>query len=102
MPAATIRLVRKFHSFTRDQFAEVFEVSLRTVFRWESEGVDPDSLALDPGARSGPDWRRKYMNWLLERFNAFHVSDTRKKQQEVDPCSTISTPTPTSGSARSS
>jgi transcriptional regulator with XRE-family HTH domain len=80
VPAAIIRAVRIFHGFSRDQFAEVFQVSLRTVFRWESDGVDPASLQLDPGARSGPEWRRQYMFWLLERYEATGVSDTRKKE----------------------
>ena len=78
MPASTIRRVRIFHGFSRLDFAEVFQVSERTVFRWERDGVDPDSLALDPAARSGPEWRRNYMKWLLERFEAAHVSDNRK------------------------
>ena len=80
IPADTIRRLRIFHGFSRVDFAEVFRVSERTVFRWEEQGVDPSTLALDPGARSGPEWRRKYLNWLLERYEALHVSDTRKKE----------------------
>lgn len=79
VPGETIRRLRVFHGFTVAQFAEVFSVSARHVYRWERDGLTVDSLALDPGAVSGPDWRRKYMNWLLERFDAAHVTDNRKK-----------------------
>jgi transcriptional regulator with XRE-family HTH domain len=82
IPAQTIRRLRAFHNFSREAFADVFKVTLRTVFRWERDGVDPASLQLDADAISGPEWRRKYMNWLLERYEAPGVTDTRKKQGE--------------------
>ena len=80
VPGDTIRRVRLFHNLTRAEFAQSFGVTERTVFRWERDGVEPDALQLDPGARSGPEWRRKYMNWLLDRYEAAHVSDSRKKE----------------------
>lgn len=80
MPAATIRAIRRFHEFTRDEFADVFGVDVRTIFRWEKEGVDPNALALDPGAVSGPEWRRKYMNWLLGRYLEYRLSLTPEKR----------------------
>ena len=80
VPGDTIRRVRLFHGFKVEQLAECIGVTARTVWRWEKEGLVVDSLPLQPGARSGPDWRRKYMNWLLERYEAPRVSDTRKKE----------------------
>ena len=49
-----------------------FDVTERTVFRWEQRGVDPNLLE--------PEWRRKLLLWLLERFEKTGVSDTRKKE----------------------
>ncbi len=78
--AETVRLVRIFHRLDRTDLAATFGVSVRTVFRWERDGVDPGALQLDPGARSGPDWRRKLMIWMVERYRDAAVSDTRKKE----------------------
>ena len=74
--------MRVFHGWDRDTMALCFKVSTRTVFRWERDGLDPDSLALDPNAHpnSGPDWRRKLLNFLLERFDSTAVTDSRKKE----------------------
>ena len=82
VPASTVRAVRLFHGFTRADFADVFEVTLRTVFRWERDGVDPTSLQLDPNAHpnAGPEWRRKYLIWLLDRYEQLRVTDNRKQQ----------------------
>ena len=82
VPASTVRAVRIFHGFTREDFADVFEVTLRTVFRWERDGVDPMSLQLDPNAHpnAGPEWRRKYLIWLLDRYEQLRVTDNRKQQ----------------------
>jgi transcriptional regulator with XRE-family HTH domain len=74
--------MRIFHSWTREDLAEAMRVSVRTVFRWERDGVDPATLQLDPGAKSGPEWRRNLLMWLLDRLEAPGVSDTRKKQGE--------------------
>jgi len=60
----------------------MFKVSLRTVFRWERSGLDPEALQLDPYAHpnSGPDWRRKLLFFMLDRLERTGVTDTRKKE----------------------
>lgn len=85
VPASTIRRMRLFHSLEREELAAMFKVSVRTVFRWERDGVDPATLQLDPDAHpnSGPDWRRKLLFFMLERLEATPVTDNRKK--EVSP-----------------
>lgn len=82
IPAATIRRLRAFHNVQREELAAMFEVSVRTVFRWEEGGVDPAALPLDPDAHpnAGPEWRRKLLFWMLDRFEKTGVSDTRKKE----------------------
>jgi len=68
--------------------AEAFQVTPRTVFRWERDGVDPDALQLDPGALpastvtpagQGPEWRRNLLNWLLDRYREHRASLTDKE-----------------------
>jgi hypothetical protein len=82
VPASTISRIRLFHALERDQLALMFKVSVRTVFRWERDGVDPEALQLDPDAHpnSGPDWRRKLLFFMLDRLNGTSVTDTRKKE----------------------
>lgn len=81
VPASTIRAIRRMHARSREDFALMFQVTVRTVFRWERDGVDPATLQLDPRAISGPEWRRNLLTWLLGRLEA-RVTDTRKKQGE--------------------
>jgi transcriptional regulator with XRE-family HTH domain len=83
VPASTIRAIRRMHALEREDFAQMFKVTVRTVFRWERDGVDPAILQLDPGAKSGPEWRRNLLTWLLGRLEATRVTDTRKKQGET-------------------
>ena len=80
VPAETIRRLRLFYRLEREAFAEMFRVSVRTVFRWERDGVDPDALQLDPSAHpsSGPEWRRKLLIWLIENFQKSGVTDNRR------------------------
>jgi hypothetical protein len=68
------------HALNREDFALMFNITVRTVFRWERDGVDPATLQLDPGARSGPEWRRNLLTWLLDRLAATGVSDTRNRE----------------------
>jgi hypothetical protein len=81
VPASTVRRLRLFHSWDVDTMAEAFRVSTRTVFRWEENGLDPGTLALDRNAHpnSGPDWRRKLLFFMLARLEAAGVSDNRKE-----------------------
>jgi len=60
----------------------LFQLSLRTIYRWESRGVNPSSLPLDPKATKDASWRRNLLIWMLERYKATGVSDTRKKRGE--------------------
>jgi hypothetical protein len=82
VPAPTIRRLRLFHALEREELAAMFKVSLRTVFRWERSGLDPEALQLDPGAHpsSGPDWRRKLLFFMLDRLERTGVTDTRQQE----------------------
>jgi hypothetical protein len=82
VPASTIRRLRLLHALEREDLAAMFKVSLRTVFRWERSGLDPEALQPDPDAHpnSGPDWRRKLLFFMLERLERTAVTDTRKKE----------------------
>jgi hypothetical protein len=70
VPAKTIRLVRLFHRLEQAGFAACFQVTLRTVYRWEKGGVDPELL--EP-------WRRKLLFWMRQRYEAT-ASVTTEKQ----------------------
>jgi hypothetical protein len=72
VPASTIHAVRLFHRLSVEGLAICFDVTPRTVFRWEERGVDP--ALLEPG------WRRELLLWLLERFERTGVTDNRKKE----------------------
>lgn len=83
VPAETIRLCRRFHRLTPEAMARCFQVSLRTIQRWEASGVDPRSLPADPYAhpKSGPDWRAKLLIFLLSRYQATGVGDNRGREE---------------------
>lgn len=57
-PGDLIRRVRLFHGWTQDGFAALFNVSRRTIIRWEERGTyftDPD---LEPDITAGVVWRQ--------------------------------------------
>jgi len=82
VPASTIRRLRRFFALEREAMADMFRVSVRTIFRWERDGLDPASLQLDPKAHpdSGAEWRRRLLFWLLEQYEKTGVTDNRKKE----------------------
>jgi hypothetical protein len=80
VPAATIRAMRIFHRLSLEGMAIAFDVTLRTVYRWEKGGVDPSTMAVDPHG-APPDWRAKLLLWMLDRYESTGVSDNRKKGQ---------------------
>ena len=73
VPASTIRAVRLFHRLSVAAFAGAFQVTARTIFRWEKDGVDLNAI--------DPEWRRKLLIWMLERYRATSVSDNRSIQE---------------------
>lgn len=81
IPAQTIRRLRLFYSHSQPQLAEVFQVSLRTIYRWESGGLVLAALKIDP-AGNPPDWRKKLLLWMLDRYEKTAVTDTRKQEAQ--------------------
>jgi hypothetical protein len=77
--AETVRAVRLFHRHSQESFAELFHVSLRTVYRWEKGGVDPSAMPTTDNANP-PDWRARLLLWMLDRYESTGVSDNRKKE----------------------
>jgi hypothetical protein len=76
VPAATVRAVRLFHRHDQTSFAGCFQVTTRTVIRWEQRGVDLSKLE--------PKWRAELLIWLLGRYESTASRDTRN-QGEVHP-----------------
>lgn len=70
VPAETIRAIRRFHGRDQVDFAACFQVSTRTVIRWEQRGLDPLTLE--------PEWRRELLKWLMGRYRATASPDNRK------------------------
>lgn len=89
MPASTIRAVRRFHALDQAGLAAAFQVSVRTVIRWEQKGIDPDNLI--QAGRPDPEWRKKLLFWLIGRLNGTASPDNRPK--EGNPTCTTSTAT---------
>lgn len=81
MPASTIRAVRRFHALDQAGLAHAFQVSVRTVIRWEQKGVDPNLLPLDEAA-TRPKWRQDLLFWMLGRYQATASPDNRKQEGE--------------------
>lgn len=77
MPASTIRAIRRFHALDQEGLAAAFQVSVRTVIRWEQKGVDPDLL---PPGDADPEWRKKLLFWMRDRLNGTGSPDTRPKE----------------------
>jgi hypothetical protein len=78
IPAQTIRHLRLFYSHDHPRLAELFQVAVRTIYRWEERGVLLSALPIQPGAIP-PDWRRALLLWMLDRYEKTAVTDTRKK-----------------------
>ena len=72
VPASTIRAIRRFHALDQQQFAECFQVAVRTVIRWEQKGIDP---ALLDGK-----WRKDLLFWMLGRYERAGSPDNRPKE----------------------
>jgi hypothetical protein len=84
VPASTIRAIRRFHALDQAGLAHAFQVSVRTVIRWEQKGVDPDNLPLGEGARD-PKWRKKLLFWMLRRYELTASPDNRKEGADERP-----------------
>jgi transcriptional regulator with XRE-family HTH domain len=80
VPADTIRGMRIFHRLSREGLATLFQVSPRTVYRWEEKGAVPNALPLEELAKVDREWRRKLLIWMVERYEAAAVTDNRKKE----------------------
>ena len=78
VPASTVRAMRRFHALDQVGLASAFQVSVRTVIRWEQRGVDPALLPQDVPARD-PKWREKLLFWMLERYRATGSPDNRQE-----------------------
>lgn len=78
IPAATIRAIRRFHAADQETLAAAFQVSSRTIIRWEQNGVHPDLLPLDPRSKTR-DWRKKLLLWMLARFERAASPDNRQE-----------------------
>jgi hypothetical protein len=76
VPASTIRAIRLFHALDQRDFSDCFQISERTVIRWEKRGIRPALLE--------PKWRRELLIWMLGRYQRAGSPDTRKKQQQGD------------------
>jgi len=72
VPASTIRRLRLLHGLRQEGLAACFQVSERTVIRWEERGIDP--------ARLEPKWRKDLLFWMLERLQRAGSPDNRKQQ----------------------
>jgi len=81
IPADTLRRVRLFYGKEREELADMFKVSVRTIFRWEAAGVDPRTLARDPDAHpsAGPEWRCNLLIWMVNRYLQTGVTDNCKE-----------------------
>jgi len=71
VPAATVRAIRSFFKLGQETFAECFQVSERTVIRWEQRGIDPALL--------GPEWRKKLLFWMLGHLQPTPSPDSPKE-----------------------
>jgi hypothetical protein len=81
IPAKTIRALRRFHGLDQLALAEAFQVSTRTVIRWEQKGIHPDLLPRETGSHRMPDWRQKLLHWMLRRFELTGSPDNQKKAE---------------------
>lgn len=83
VPASTIRAVRRFHGLDQAAMAVAFQVSVRTVIRWEQKGVDPNNLQQGGGPAAisarDPEWRKKLLFWMLRRYELTASPDNQKK-----------------------
>lgn len=84
IPADLIRAIRRFHGLDQLALAEAFQVSPRTIIRWEKRGTHPDLLPVDVRARI-PEWRKELLIWMRRRYEATASPDNRKKE-ESPPC----------------
>lgn len=82
IPAQTILAIRRFHGLDQRGLAEAFQVSTRTVIRWEQRGLHPDLLPEDAGAKP-PDFRKKLLHWMIRRYELTGSPDTRPTQGET-------------------
>jgi hypothetical protein len=79
LPGDLVRAVRLFHALDQAGLAESFQVSVRTVIRWEQRGIDPELLPVDQGAKQ-PKWRKLLILWMLARYRRTASPDTRKTE----------------------
>jgi len=88
LPGELVRAVRLFHALDQAGLAKSFQVSVRTVIRWEQRGIDPELLPVDQGAKQ-PKWRKLLILWLLARYRRTASPDTRKMEST---CTTSTDP----------
>lgn len=83
--ASTVRAIRLYHGWSPELMAQTFKLEVRTIYRWQYYGVCIENIKLDPEAHpaSGPQWRRKLLIFLLDRYEKTAVTDNR--QTEVQP-----------------
>lgn len=74
-----MRAVRLFHAQDQAGMAHTFNVSVRTVIRWEQRGVIPALLPIDRASKQ-PKWREKLLFWMLARYRLTASPDTRKTE----------------------
>jgi hypothetical protein len=77
VPASTIRAIRRFHALDQAGLADAFQVSVRTVIRWEQKGVAPALLPQDGPPVRDPEWRKKLLIWMIRRYELTASPDNR-------------------------
>lgn len=58
-----VRRVRLFHGWTQEAFAALFDVSRRTIIRWEERGTYFADPALDPHNHHASVWRAIHVRY---------------------------------------